>query len=245
MTPAAARISAVACAQLLAQARCRAPRRARRAASGRAAVPAPGRARPAAAARRKARAAGGRPFAGRARRGRAAPSARASGSPRPIPKRMLSSTLRCGKSAPSCITRPMLRRCGGTAARASATSTAVELDHAGIGRLEAGDQPQQRRLAGARRADDRGARTRRGVEVDAGQRRDAAEALAETAQPQRASSADRPERLPVEDDAERQRQQDHRQRIGCGADMVELGGARPELGGQRAWCRAGSASASR
>ena len=140
----------------------RAPRTARRAASAAAAAPAPGRAPRAAAGRRRARAAAARPSRGRARRD---PSARAR-APAPsrcrasMPKRMLSSTLRCGNSAPSCITRPMLRRCARHRGRGVGDQRAVEADLARVGRLEAGDEPQQRGLARAGGADDGGARPR-------------------------------------------------------------------------------------
>ena len=56
---------------------------------------------------------------------------------------------------------------------------AVEHDAPAVGRLEAGDQAQKRRLAGARRADDRGAADRRDAQVDAVQRRHRAVALAQ------------------------------------------------------------------
>ena len=55
----------------------------------------------------------------------------------------------------------------------------AEADRAVVGPLEAGDQPQQRRLAAARRPEHRGEAAARDLEVDADQHLGRAEGLAQ------------------------------------------------------------------
>ena len=71
------------------------------------------------------------------------------------------------------------QRAGGSVDR-----PAGQLDRAGVGSLEAGDDAQQRRLPAARRAEQGGQRAVRDVEVDAVERDDRSEAAGHAAAPQ-------------------------------------------------------------
>ena len=155
---------------------------------------------------------------GRARPGPAARAMRRSrrGSPRSMPKPILSATLRCGNSAPSCGTKPMPRRCGRHRGAPSARARRRARSRPASGASKPAIEPQQRRLAGAGGPDDRRAAAGATLEVDAVERRDRAVALAEAARGRESSSPDAPSRLDVEQHAERQRHSDHQQRIGRG-----------------------------
>ena len=74
---------------------------------------------------------------------------------RVAPKPTLPATVRCGNSAPCWKTMPMRRASGSTQAPAPGDRPPGDPHGARVGALEAGDHPQQRRLARAARAEHR------------------------------------------------------------------------------------------
>ena len=109
---------------------------------------------------------------GRRARARAAPRARLPRAAAPCrPNITLARLVRCGNSAKSWNIRPTPRLSGGRMRRARDTSLVVDQDAARARPLDAGGEPQQRRLAAAGRPEQADDLARRDVEAEIRRRR--------------------------------------------------------------------------